>query len=124
MDKNTDEERKAAAEEWFVERVAEVEAALREALRRGKKTRIDLLKFALYAWKDHQVLQARNSNMRPLYCDILIAAKKRYPPRSNRYYWTKKGQPKLWKIRKRIGHHLTKTERHYLFPMPYLELRD
>ena len=123
MDKNTDEERKAAAEKWFNERVAVVEEALKVAYRRGGKARIDLLKFDLYAWKDHQTLQARNSNMRPLYCDLLIATAKRYPQPSNSYYWTKKGQPKLWKFRKRIGHHLTKPERHYLWPMTYLELR-
>ena len=122
MDKNTAEERKAAAAEWCDARIVVVKKALQVAIDRGGQVRIDLLKFDLYGWKDCRA-SLDKKNLRDLYCDILIATEKRYPRRSNRYYWTKLGQPKLWKFRKRIGHHLTKPERHFLWPMTYKELR-
>lgn len=43
-----------------------------------------------------------------------------YPARGNRYYWNKKGQPKLRKLRDWLEmYDITKWERDYLFPMAY-----
>lgn len=125
MDKNTDEERRQAAFRWCENRIAVAEKALQVAIDRGKQVRIDLFKHELAGYEDYLKRLAKEMwNHKPNYSDILIATGKRYPARSNRYYWTKKGQPKLWKWRKRIGHRLTMQERHFLWPMTYLELRS
>ena len=43
-----------------------------------------------------------------------------YPEKGNRYYWNKKGQPKLWKLRLRLKmFNISKWERDVLFPMAY-----
>ena len=43
-----------------------------------------------------------------------------YPAKDNKYYWTKKGQPKLWKLRWRVKMlNISRWERDCLFPIAY-----
>ena len=49
--------------------------------------------------------------------DILLAAAKYPDDTDNRYYWNKKGQPRLRKLRKWTDIMVTKNERDGIWPM-------
>ena len=74
---------------------------------------------ALDGWQS--VLKARESRI-PIYrmndrsADIMLAADN-YPAEGNPYYWNKRGQPRLRKLRKWIDLRVTKRERDDIWPM-------
>ena len=85
------------------------------------EAQIEVAKFNVYGSKDYLEGLQRNpgQRLRDKDCDILLAFKAwpGYPAKGNPYYWNKKGQPKLRKLRARLNMKISKWERDSLFKM-------
>ena len=69
-------------------------------------------------------MERNNTRMSDRDTNILLAFKgvgrsTGYPAKGNRYYWNKKGQPKLWKLRLWLKMWVTKWQRDSLWIMEH-----
>ena len=116
-----DEKRRQVSMEYLRGQYAFYKERLDNLKPNSTEEQIEWAKHSVFACKDwlnsfekHPERKIANRS-----CDILIAFKeRRYPEKNNPYYWNKKCQPKLRKLRDRLKMPaITKWERDSLFPM-------